>query len=90
MSDEHICNSGGGLWAAGWLERGERRRQLVLVIRSACCGHLCDFDKEVDMVTTIGIDPHEPIHTAVAIDEMEQVVGEFWRFRPTGIRRPAS
>ena len=42
------------------------------------------------MVTTIGIDPHEPIHTAVAIDEMEQVVGEFWRFRPTGIRRPAS
>jgi len=28
------------------------------------------------MVTTIGIDPHKATHTAVAIDETEQVVGE--------------
>ena len=28
------------------------------------------------MVTTIGIDPHKATHTAVAIDEMEQVLGE--------------
>ncbi len=29
----------------------------------------CDYDKEVDMVTTIGIDPHKATHTAVAINE---------------------
>ena len=29
------------------------------------------------MVTTIGIDPHKATHTAVAIDETEQVLGEF-------------
>ena len=28
------------------------------------------------MVTTIGIDPHEATHTAVAIDGSEVVVGE--------------
>ena len=28
------------------------------------------------MVTTIGIDPHKATHTAVAIDETEQVLGE--------------
>ena len=47
-----------------------------VVIRSAHRGHLCDFDKEVDMVTTIGIDPHKATHTAVAIDEFETVLGE--------------
>ncbi len=36
----------------------------------------CDYDKEVDMVTTIGIDPHKATHTAVAIDETETVLGE--------------
>ena len=35
-----------------------------------------DFDKEVDMVTTIGIDPHKATHTAVAIDGSETVLGE--------------
>jgi transposase len=35
-----------------------------------------DFDKEVDMVTTIGIDPHKATHTAVAINETETVLGE--------------
>jgi transposase len=35
-----------------------------------------DFDKEVDMVTTIGIDPHRATHTAVAIDGSETVLGE--------------
>jgi transposase len=29
------------------------------------------------MVTTIGIDPHKATHTAVAIDELETVLGEF-------------
>ncbi len=29
------------------------------------------------MVTTIGIDPHKATHTAVAIDDNEQVLGEF-------------
>ena len=28
------------------------------------------------MVTTIGIDPHKATHTAVAIDDAEQVLGE--------------
>jgi len=36
----------------------------------------CDYDKEVDMVTTIGIDPHKATHTAVAINETETVLGE--------------
>ena len=36
----------------------------------------CDYDKEVDMVTTIGIDPHKATHTAVAINESETVLGE--------------
>ncbi len=35
-----------------------------------------DFDKEVEMVTTIGIDPHKATHTAVAIDGSETVLGE--------------
>ncbi len=36
----------------------------------------CDYDKEVVMVTTIGIDPHKTTHTAVAINETETVLGE--------------
>ena len=36
----------------------------------------CDYDKEVDMVTTIGIDPHKATHTAVAINETETILGE--------------
>ncbi len=36
----------------------------------------CDLNKEVDMVTTIGIDPHKATHTAVAINETETVLGE--------------
>jgi transposase len=36
----------------------------------------CDYNKEVDMVTTIGIDPHKATHTAVAINETETVLGE--------------
>jgi len=36
----------------------------------------CDYDKEVVMVTTIGIDPHKATHTAVAINESEMVLGE--------------
>ena len=36
----------------------------------------CDYNKEVDMVTTIGIDPHKATHTAVAIDGSETVLGE--------------
>jgi transposase len=35
-----------------------------------------DYDKEVVMVTTIGIDPHKATHTAVAINETETVLGE--------------
>ncbi len=35
-----------------------------------------DFDKEVVMVTTIGIDPHEATHKAVAINGSETVLGE--------------
>ncbi len=35
-----------------------------------------DFDKEVVMVTTIGIDPHEATRTAVAINGSETVLGE--------------
>ena len=31
---------------------------------------------QVDMVTTIGIDPHEATHTAVAINETETILGE--------------
>jgi transposase len=63
-------------WVVVWLVRGERRRQPVVVIRSAHRGHLCDLTKEVDMVTTIGIDPHKATHTAVAINETETVLGE--------------
>ena len=62
--------------AAVWLERGERQRQPVVVIRSAHRGRFRDFEKEVDMVTTIGIDPHKATHTAVAIDNAENVLGE--------------
>ncbi len=36
----------------------------------------CDYNKEVVMVTTIGIDPHKATHTAVAINETETVLGE--------------
>ncbi|MDK1039851.1 MAG: transposase, partial [Actinomycetota bacterium] len=36
----------------------------------------CDYDKEVDMVTTIGIDPHKATHTAVAINDSETILGE--------------
>ena len=36
----------------------------------------CDLNKEVVMVTTIGIDPHKATHTAVAINETETVLGE--------------
>ncbi len=36
----------------------------------------CDLNKEVDMVTTIGIDPHKATHTAVAINGSETVLGE--------------
>jgi hypothetical protein len=31
----------------------------------------CDYDKEVVMVTTIGIDPQKATHTAVAINQSE-------------------
>ena len=36
----------------------------------------CDLNKEVVMVTTIGIDPHKATHTAVAIDGSETVLAE--------------
>ena len=36
----------------------------------------CDLNKEVVMVTTIGIDPHKATHTAVAINETETILGE--------------
>ena len=57
---------------------GKRRtpEATVVVIGSAHRGHLCDYDKEVVMVTTIGIDPHKATPTAVAINETETVLGE--------------
>ncbi len=46
------------------------------------------------MVTTIGIDPHKATHTAVAIDETEQVLGELTvpadRYRTTRLVEWAS
>ena len=46
------------------------------MIRSAHCGRLfSDYDEDVVMVTTIGIDPYEATHTAVAVNDSETVLG---------------
>ena len=55
-----------------WLERGEN---ISTRIRSAHPGFTV-YEKGKAM-TMIGIDPHKATHTAVAVDDDEQVVGEF-------------
>jgi hypothetical protein len=41
-------------------------------------------------MTMIGIDPHKATHTAVAVDDDEQVIGEFTLEASDGDDRPAA
>lgn len=55
-----------------WLERGEN----TIDPNQECPSRFHRREKGIVM-TMIGIDPHKATHTAVAIDDNEQVIGEF-------------
>ena len=55
-----------------WLERGEN----TFDPNQECPPRFTVYEKGIVM-TMIGIDPHKATHTAVAVDDDEQVVGEF-------------
>ena len=55
-----------------WLERGEN----TIDPNQECPSRFTVYEKGIAM-TMIGIDPHKATHTAVAVDDDENVIGEF-------------
>ena len=58
--------------AGMWLERGEN----TIDPNQECPSRFTVYEKGIAM-TMIGIDPHKATHTAVAVDDDENVIDEF-------------
>jgi hypothetical protein len=61
-----------GVFAEVWLERGEN-----IVDPNQECPSRSTVNEKGIVMTMIGIDPHKATHTAVAIDDDENVIDEF-------------